>query len=591
MKSLHDTIKTLPLRLSLCLPILLPALGASALTAQGEADLTAPTGIEAKSWDRFHDYKAVVELMQAMQKRWPEYISLAPIGKSVQGRTLWVMTVNDKKTGKHTDKPAMYVDANIHGNEVQGTEAALYMVWYMLRFAPRVPRLQKILSNRVFYIVPSVNPDGRDYWFHKANTASSSRGGQAPVDSDGDGLFDEDPPNDLNGDGNITMMRKKVPMGEGRYRLDPTDPRLMIRVGKGEKGDYNIVGSEGLDDDGDGRINEDGPGGYDPNRDWGSDWQPAWLQRGARPLPFGLPESRAVRDFLLAHPNVAGVQAYHNMGGMILRGPGSKHVDYAAGDKRPYDILGKKGEELIPFYRYLVLWDDLYTVHGGFVDWTYMGLGILSFTNEMWTRTRLDQGRRELDRTATTKLARDLTFDSHLVPWKEFDHPLYGKVEIGGTVKNSGRIPPAFLIQEMLHRNSAFVLYQTEELPEVKVHKTTITSAGADLYYVDLVLENLRVTPTRTAQAAKHHIGRPDLLVATGEGSKILSASRFYDDYRKNQGTPLPKEIQPNRIPINEGIGSNGKLRIRYLVQGKGTMRLGYEAEKAKNLEFEIPIR
>ena len=587
MNPLDRTLRALPF----LLPLLLPSLTSRPLAAQGEADLVAPTGVEAMSWDRFRDYKGIVELMQAMQKRWPDYVSLTPIGKSVQGRTLWVMTVNDPKTGKDTTKPAMYVDANIHGNEVQGAEAALYMAWYVLRFAPRVPRLRKILAERVFYIVPSVNPDGRDYWFHKANTASSSRGGQAPVDSDGDGLFDEDPPNDLDKDGNITMMRKKVPLGEGSFRIDPDDPRIMVRVGPGEKGDYNILGSEGIDDDGDGRINEDGPGGYDPNRDWGSDWQPRWIQWGARPLPFSLPESRAVRDFLLAHPNVAGVQAYHNAGGMILRGPGSKYVNYAAGDKRAYDIFGRKGEELIPFYRYLVIWDDLYTVHGGFVDWTYMGLGVLSFTNELWARTQLDQGRKDLDRTATTKLSGDLSFDAYIVPWQPYNHPLYGKIEIGGTVKNSGRIPPSFLIQEMLHRNSAFVLYQSEELPEIKLASSKITPAGADLFYVDLVLENPRVTPTRTAQAIQRKIGQPDLLLVTQAGPKILQASRFRDAFRKNEGTPLPSALQPTRIPIPEGIPSRGKLRIRYLVQGKGTLHLRYQAQKAKDLDLQIPIR
>ena len=40
--------------------------------------------------------------------------------------------------------------------------------------------------------------------------------------------------------------------------------------------------------------------------------------------PFQLPEAKAINDFLMTHPNIAGVQSYHNNGGMILRGPGAE---------------------------------------------------------------------------------------------------------------------------------------------------------------------------------------------------------------------------------------------------------------------------
>ena len=71
-------------------------------------------------------------------------------------------------------------------------------------------------------------------------------------------------------------------------------------------------------------LNEDGPGSYDPNRNWAIDWKPNYVQRGAMEFPFQLPEANAINKFLMAHPNIAGVQAYHNSGGMILRGPGAE---------------------------------------------------------------------------------------------------------------------------------------------------------------------------------------------------------------------------------------------------------------------------
>ena len=102
--------------------------------------------------------------------------------------------------------------------------------------------------------------------------------------------------------------------------------------------------------------------------------------------PFQLPEARAVNDFLMAHPNIAGVQSYHNTGGMILRGPGAEwQGEYPRRRRRASTTSsGAQGERMLPYYRYLVIWSGLYTVHGGFIDWTNDGLGILSFSNELW---------------------------------------------------------------------------------------------------------------------------------------------------------------------------------------------------------------
>lgn len=57
--------------------------------------------------------------------------------------------------------------------------------------------------------------------------------------------------------------------------------RRMIRVEPGEKREFEILGMEGIDNDGDGLLNEDGPGGYDSNRDWGFNWEPNYIQSGA----------------------------------------------------------------------------------------------------------------------------------------------------------------------------------------------------------------------------------------------------------------------------------------------------------------------
>ena len=71
---------------------------------------------------------------------------------------------------------------------------------------------------------------------------------------------DEDGAEDLDGNGIITMMRVKDP--EGEWLPLEGEPRLMKKAdpAKGEKGIFKLY-PEGLDNDGDGQYNEDGPGG------------------------------------------------------------------------------------------------------------------------------------------------------------------------------------------------------------------------------------------------------------------------------------------------------------------------------------------
>ncbi len=129
----------------------------------------------------------------------------------------------------------MWIDGNVHGNEVQGGEAVLYTAWYLLENYALLPDAAALVDDCTFYLLPSQNPDGRAHWFEEANTAHSSRTGYQPHDDDRDGRFDEDPADDLDGDGQITQMRKYVP-GQGNFRLDPDDPRLMIFVPPNDKG-------------------------------------------------------------------------------------------------------------------------------------------------------------------------------------------------------------------------------------------------------------------------------------------------------------------------------------------------------------------
>ncbi|RYG46038.1 MAG: peptidase M14, partial [Chitinophagaceae bacterium] len=209
------------------------------------------------SWNRYYDYEAIKEICQKLAAAHPDLVKLESMGKSFQGKEMWIMTITDTKAGSADKKPAMYIDGNIHSNEIQGAEFALYTAWYLAEMHNAGNKyIRELLADKTFYIAPTINPDARDNFFHKGNTAHSPRSGMIPIDNDRDGKSNEDGFDDLDGDGSIVMMRRKNP--NGRYKADPTDPRRMIMVGMEEKGEYELLGSEGLDNDGDGLVNEDG---------------------------------------------------------------------------------------------------------------------------------------------------------------------------------------------------------------------------------------------------------------------------------------------------------------------------------------------
>lgn len=529
----------------------------------------------AVSWNRYNDHAGITEICKKIAAAYPDLARLQSIGKSYKGRDIWCLTITDFKKGDPDSKPGMYIDGNIHSNEVQGSEFSLYTAWYLTETFADTKFVQELLADKVFYIVPTINPDGRDSYFHEPNTGSSPRSGVIPVDNDRDGLVDEDGYDDLDGDKQILSMRRKNP--NGRFRVDPTDPRRMIQVGPDEKGDYEFLGAEGKDNDGDGQVNEDGyTFEYDPNRDWGWGWQPNYIQGGAYKYPFSLPENRAVMEFVMKHPNIAAAQSYHNAGGMILRGPGDPNdlVTYNQQDLQVYDIIAKKGEELIPGYRYLVVYKDLYSAYGGELDWFYGSRGIYTYSNELWTQYLMFNKDADPDNNAQYNFDRYLLFKDAFVDWHEYDHPQYGKIEIGGFKKNFGRAHPGFLLEADAHRNMSFTIYHCYHTPKLSVDSLIEKDLGDGLKEVTAVIANKRIMPTHSSQDLKFKIERPDYITLSGA---TVIAGMIVDNADLNLTTE--QRTNPATIALRN-IPGLGVVKVRWIIQGSGKYTVTVDSKK-----------
>jgi Zinc carboxypeptidase len=537
-------------------------------------------------FDRLHDVEEVAQLLKDFHAAYPAWTRLESIGKSLEGRDLWLLTIRSPDTTDELAKPAMYLDGNTHANEVQGTEACLYTIDFVLKNYGRLPRVTELLDRAVLYVLPILNVDGRAHWFKQPADANFPRTVMMPVDDDRDGKVDEDGPDDLDGDGLITQMRKKVPLGQGTHRLDPRDPRVLVEVEPGELGDYILLGDEGKDDDGDGKVNEDSVGYVDPNRTWGYFWEPAYVQPGAGPYPLAIPETRSIALWALAHPNIGAVQSFHNNGRMILRGPGAKSdPPYPPQDIKVYDLIGKEGENLLPGYRYLISWKDLYTVHGGGTDYFYGVHGAIAFTNELYDEPAdFDKDGKITDKELM-KFNDLLTLGRQFVPWKPFDHPQYGPIEIGGYRKDTMRIPEGWMLSEEMHRNSAFVLFHAYQLPRLSIGDVIVKKAGPRLWRLEVPVLNDRGIPTMAAMAVQNKLFRPD--VATVAGARVVASGLIDDPWL---GKIELQDHRPERLLV-PGVDGDSTRRLFFLVEGDGEVTVKYDSLKGGRLEKKIALK
>ena len=529
------------------------------------------------SWNRYNDHAGIGDILTKIVKAYPNLAKLESIGKSYDGRDLWCIAITDYSKGDADKKPGMYIDGNIHSNEVQGSEFALYTAWYLTESFNDNKFIKELLTDKIFYIVPTINPDARDSFFKNPNNAHSPRSGVVPVDNDMDGLVDEDGYDDLDSDGSIVVMRRKSL--NGRFNIDPSNPNRMIAAGNDEKGEYEILGQEGIDNDGDGQVNEDGAQfEYDPNRDWGWNWQPNYVQNGAYKYPFSLPENRAVMEFVMKHPNIAAAQSFHNAGGMILRGPGALEDlgTYHAADIQVYDAIGKKGEDIIPGYKYLVVYKDLYSVFGGELDWFYGGRGIYTYSNELWTPYLMynSDATFDADDNNSFQFDRYLLFKDAIVEWHAYDHPQYGKIEIGGFKKNFSRMHPGFLLESDAHRNMAFTVYHAYHTPKLEIDSIMEKDLGAGLKEVTAIIGNKRLMPTHSSQDIKHKIERPDHISITG--AKVI-AGMTVDN--RNPTATVEQKSDPQTIEV-DNIPGLGQVTVRWIIQGNAKYTISVDSRK-----------
>jgi Zinc carboxypeptidase len=213
--------------------------------------LAAPAAAQGLSFDRYHNPGEVNKIMLAWVNANSSIAKLHKLAVTPGGKKIFMLEIGPEKGKKKKTLPAILVVANLDGQTPIAVEATLYLTKMILDKA-------ELRKDKTWYILPSGNPDAAQRYFEKIRRRDARN--LKPYNDDMDDRTDEDGVEDLDGNQIITMMRIKDP--EGQWLPVPGEPRLMKKADwtKGEKGIYKLY-TEGIDNDKDGKYNEDGPGG------------------------------------------------------------------------------------------------------------------------------------------------------------------------------------------------------------------------------------------------------------------------------------------------------------------------------------------
>ena len=500
-----------------------------------------PAPLTPAPFDHWPRYQELTELLEAWTAERPQLLTVVSIGRSHEGRDIWMCEVTDESTGPARDKPAVWVDANIHATEVTGGAAALHLVHTLLAGHEVDERIGRALAGRSFYVVPRLNPDGVELALADVPRYVRSGVRPWPLPTELPGLHSSD----VDGDGRILSMR--IQDETGGWKAHPEHPRLLVPRGADEEGGgpYYRLLPEGHLTDYDGDIIKLPPSlaGLDFNRNFPYDWRPHSDQNGAGAYPTSEPEIRAAVQAVVDRPNITCAVSYHTFGGVLLRPYGARpDDDFPPADLRAYDRMADEAVRLTGYPRASVYHHFQYEpktwMRGAFDDWIYEHLGVFGWTTEFWSPMRaagVDVGMRFIDWWKDHPIEDDLKMlawsDNEMggrgfIDWYPFQHPQLGPVELGGWDEvNVLSNAPFDRLEAEVAPHSDWAVYLALVSPRLAVRSFTAEPVAGGTHRLRLVVQNTGWLPTNVSKKAiEQKAVRPvEVDLELGDGAQLVS--------------------------------------------------------------------
>jgi hypothetical protein len=574
------------------------------------------TGLTMGRAEEYRDNRSLGRHLMLLAEQNPDVLRVTDLARSLGNRKVWLVEAGKGTERDRRTRPAMLVVAGIEGNDLIGSSIAASWIRRLIEDYGNDADVTKLLETTTIYVVLRLNPDAAAWFFVEPQRETSLN--DKPVDADHDGLVDEDGSEDLNGDGLITWMR--IEDSEGEYILDPQDNRLLLKADhlKGEVGAWRYL-VEGIDNDHDERWNEDGLGGVNFNRNFPHDYK--FFEPDAGVHPVSAPETRALADFIVEHPNIGVIVTYGAADNLLktpksARPPGRRNALTAIDedDVGYYKVMGELYRETLGLDKEL----EGASEPGTLSDWMYYHRGRLSLAAKAWSpgiavalseaaekkekeaeekkdenaekssepeqgkdKKRAGKDEKDKEDKRNEQERKELKwFDKHspesFVEWQSIEHPDFPdqRVEVGGYQPYALTNPPELMIEHIVAKHSDFLTKTAQRLPRIGTRKIETRHLGRSVYEVEVHIENTGFLPTILSHGQRTREVHPTRLVVKLDDKSFLSGSRI---------TTLPT-IR----------GSGGMVEQRFVIRAPGREEIDFEVVSmlAGRLEgtIELPV-
>jgi murein tripeptide amidase MpaA len=569
------------------------------------------------NFSKYYRYEELTQLLKEYAQEYPQLLKLESIGKSYEGRDLWLITATNFKTGSDKEKPAFWIDANIHSVEVSTVSVCLYHIHTLVTEYGKDQQVTEALDTRAFYILPRINPDGSERTLADRPRVVRSSVRPYPYDEEPlDGLMEED----IDGDGRILMMR--LPDPNGTWKAHPEYPSLLIRRDPVESGgQYYRVLPEGMIKNYDGDTIDvrsihaqvtwargSWPKeGLDFNRNFPMNWRPESEQMGAGPYPTSEPEIRSMVDFIVKHPNIIGSASFHAFAGVFLR-PYAECSDdeLPPADLRVYTRMGNKGTECtgypnINMYKDFRAPEQKY-YSGSTNMWFYDHLGTFGWNIEMWNPMAKvgfkDYGHNYFawfkehpvaDDVKIFKWAKANLGNRGYVDWYEYDHPQLGKVELGGWdwINTWANIPREYL-EEEVSKFPKWFIWCALISPKLALRKVSVTELGGDNYQVRFIVENTGWLPSYvTKKALERKIRGVICEIELPEGA-ALETGKLREEVGQLEGRAYKDALLNPKLE-----STTDRVKVEWIVHAPqgGKVKLTARHDRAGVVRTEVELK
>jgi hypothetical protein len=507
------------------------------------------SGAQARVTDGYHTAARLSGAIDSIARAHRGFVTVSTLATSPGRRPVQLVRLGDSD-----EKPALLILAGAYGPQLASSEVALRIV---RELAGRRSAESALFNDYTIYVVPRLNPDASEAFF--AGVRAERRGNDEQSDDDRDGAVNEDGPDDLNGDGLITMMRVRAAGGE--WFADSIDPAVLRRADptKGERGVYRLL-TEGRDDDGDELFNEDGPGGTDVAMNFANNY--SWFAAGAGLHQFSSEEARAVAELMSERANIAAVYVLGMQDNLVKPWEG-RRVPGISGNAQGTSAGGPFSAILPEDTPWFAEVSKRFSAtpktdapasageNGDPLSWAYYHMGRFAFGSRVWWPAKAPAdtaaGRKAPtpDPVATERgeyRAVKASNPGGFVEWTTVPGYLIDgqPVEVGGFAPGALLNPPGSMLDSLGRKQADWVVTLTKLLPKVSVPAATVEAVGPRVWRVKAIVSNDRFLPTNAAIGVRSRLPmrvRVELGLASGQSVQSGRKLAFVNALRGSGST------------------------------------------------------